>query len=118
MKHLLIAVYIFSVLYCYLQLNTMIDQCLEIFQKRHPTIPMDTAFGWKGFVLTLKLLAISAIPIVNLLLGYAVSVIDEHMISEIVLDVEIRHMDEIKEFKKTTEELLGSDRQEPITGDH
>ena len=97
MKHLLIAAYIFSVFYCYMQLNTLIDRCVEIFKERHPAVPMDEAFGWKGVKLTIELLAVSAIPVVN--------------------NVELNYWHEIKDLERVVEELLGSNMQESVAID-
>lgn len=97
MKHLLIAMYIFSVLYCYLQLNTMTERCVKLFKERHPLIPMDEPSGWSGFKLGVEVLGVSAIPVANLFLGYFISTLDETVISEIVMNVETNHWQEIRE---------------------
>lgn len=110
MKHLLIAAYIFSVFYCYMQLNTLIDRCVEIFKERHPAVPMDEAFGWKGVKLTIELLAVSAIPVVNLILSYLLFTLGESVVSEVVNAVELNHWHEINELERASEELLGSNR--------
>lgn len=104
MKHLLVTVYIFSVLYCYLQLNTMIDRCVELFKERHPTIPMDTPVGWRGFKLAIELLGISAIPVINLFLIYFLSTVDESVILEIIRSVEVNHWQEIRNAEEALNE--------------
>lgn len=100
MKHLLIAVYIFSVLYCYLQLNIMIDRCVNLFKERHPTVLMDAPVGLKEFKLALELLGISAVPVINLFLGYFLSTLDKSVILEIVNNVEEKHRQEIIDAEK------------------
>lgn len=112
MKHLLIAVYIFSVLYCYLQLNTMMDRAIEIFRERHPAIPIGDAPFSKGLSLGLEVLAISAIPVVNVFLGYFISTMGDGFISEIVDSVEAKHWSDINKVESSLEEKLGSDKQE------
>ena len=118
MKHLLFAAYIFSVLYCYLQLNTMMDRAIEIFKERHPAIPIGNAPFGKGLSLSLETLAISAIPVANVFLGYFISTMGEGLISEIVDTVEMNHWNDIKEVESSLEEKLGSDRQDSATGNH
>lgn len=99
MKHLLFAAYIFSVLYCYLQLNAMIDRAIEIFKERHPAIPVGDAPFAKGLELGLEILGVSAIPFFNLFIGYLASSVGEAGISEIVDSVEMKHYKEITEVE-------------------
>lgn len=108
MKHLLIAMYIFSVLYCYLQLNTMIERCIKLFKERHPLIQMDEPSRWNGFKLEVKILGVSAIPVVNLFLGYFISTLDESVISEIVRNVETKHWQEIREAEEELSKKLNN----------
>lgn len=95
LKYFLIAVYIFSVLYCYLQLNMLIDRCVAVLKERHPLIPMDEPIGWRGLKLTAEILLTSAIPVANIGLGYFCDTIDEPIISEIINNVESNHWTEI-----------------------
>lgn len=99
MKHLLIAVYLFSILYCYLQINIMIDKCVEEFKKKHPGVLSKTRSSWSEFKLHVELLAISSIPVVNLIVGFLMSNFDNSVISEVVSNVELKHWKEIKEME-------------------
>lgn len=103
MKHLLIAVYIFSILYCYLQFNTVINFCIKLFKERHPTLPIEGASWSKEFKLSLEILLISAIPVVNILFGVFISTLDDNTISEIVDNVEMKHWNEIYEIENGLE---------------
>lgn len=100
MKYLLITVYIFSVLYCYLEFNSMINRCVELFKERHPSIKLDASTGLKELKLVIELLGVSAIPIINLLLGYLISTLDDSVILEIINNVEIKHWQEIHDAEK------------------
>lgn len=110
MKHLLFAIYIFSVLYCYLKMNVMIDRCISVFVERHPLIPIGNPPWNKGFKLTLELLAISSIPIVNIFLGVAFSVIGDDAVSEIVDSVEMKHIHDIQEIEAITDKMEDLDK--------
>ena len=109
MKQILIAVYFFSAVYCYMGTNALIDRAVYELLKRHPNIPPQSMSGWKGFKAHLEMLALSLIPVVNLVVGYFFNNVSDEMIAEIVSSVEIEHWHEIKDFERFTEELDGSD---------
>ena len=107
MKHLVFACYIASVLYCYLQLNMMIERCIERFMERHPSLPMENdAFSWNGLKLTMELILISAIPVANIALAMFCAQMGEGLINEIINNVEINHINEIRDFEKAAEEIM------------
>lgn len=108
MKHLLIALYIFSILYCYVQLSNLLDRCIDEFKSRHPLIPMEEATWTSSLKVEAEIIVISAIPIFNLLLGFHVSNMGENIISEIISNVESNNWAEIQEaeeYKKEKNEL-------------
>ena len=48
-KHILIAAYIFSAVYCYMGLNVLIEKSVEEILKRHTSVSFeDKPMGWKG----------------------------------------------------------------------
>lgn len=109
MKHLLFAAYIFSVLYCYLEINAMIDRCIDVFKERHPLIPVGEAPIGKGLRLGIEILAISAIPVMNISLGFFISTMGEEVISEVVNNVEVNHLEEIREAEGLADKLENLD---------
>lgn len=100
LKHFLIAVHIFISFYCYLQLNTLIDRCVVLFKERHPALPVDEPTGWKGLKLIAELFLVSAIPLLNLWLGYFCTTLDDSVVSQIINNVEVNNWQEIKEFEE------------------
>lgn len=108
MKHVLIAVYIFSILYCYAQLTNLMERCIAEFQSRHPLIPMDEPAWTSSFKVGLEMIAISAVPVINLFLGFSVSAMGDSVVSEIVTNVESNNWKEIQEaedFQERKNEL-------------
>lgn len=117
-KHILIAAYIFSAVYCYMGLNVLIERSVEEILKRHTSISFyDKPMGWKGAKTYLIMLAVSLIPLFNLVIGYFFNNISDEKIAEIVSAVEIEHWHELKEIEKITEELDGLNNQECVTED-
>lgn len=115
-KHILIAAYIFSVMYCYMGLNVLIEKSVEEILKRHTTVSFDEKpVGWMGAKTHLIMLAISMVPLFNLVIGYFFNNISDEKIAEIVSAVEIEHWHELKEIEKITEELDGLNKQERVT---
>lgn len=112
MKHLLIAAYILSFAYCYLQLSAMIDTAVDLFKERHPLIPMDSPGGWRGLRVEAEMIGISVIPVINLLLGCFIATLDESVIQEIINNVEINNWQDIHDAEKDlTEELDDLERK-------
>lgn len=97
LKHILICAYMFSVLYCYLQINIMINRCIELFERQHPLIPLKRTSAWSEFKLYTEVLAVSAIPVINLIVAFIISQFDDSVISEVVSNVEMKHWKEIKD---------------------
>ena len=115
-KHILIAAYIFSAVYCYMGLNVLIEKSVEEILKRHTSISFeDKPMGWKGAKTHLMILAISMVPVLNLVIGYFFNNISDEKIEEIVSAVEIEHWHELKEIEKIAEELDGLNNQECVT---
>lgn len=111
-KHILIAAYIFSAVYCYMGLNVLIERSVEEILKRHTSVSFDDKpMGWMGTKTYLIMLAVSLIPLFNLVIGYFFNNISDEKIAEIVSAVEIEHWHELKEIEKITEELDGLDKQ-------
>lgn len=111
-KHLLIAAYIFSAVYCYMGLNVLIEKSVEEILKRHTSVSfVDNPIGWKGTKTYLMMLGISMVPLFNLVIGYFFNNISDEKISEIVSVVEIEHWHELKEIEKIAEELDGLGNQ-------
>lgn len=118
MKYLLISAYIFSILYCYMGLNVLIEKSVEEILKRHTSVSFeDKPIGWMGTKTYLIMLATSMIPLFNLVIGYFFNNISDEKIAEIVSAVEIEHWHELKEIEKITEELDGLDKQGRATSD-
>lgn len=114
-KHILIAAYIFSAVYCYMGLNILIEKSVEDILKRHTSVSFeDKPMGWKGVKTYLIMLAISMVPVFNLVIGYFFNNISDEKIAEIVSAVEIDHLHELKEIEKIAEELDGLNNQECI----
>ena len=112
-KHLLIAAYIFSVIYCYMGLNALIEKSVEEILKRHTNISfVDNPIGWKGVKTHLLMLGISMVPLFNFVIGYFFSNISDEKFSEIVTAVEIEHWHELNELEKISEEFDVLDKQE------
>lgn len=115
-KHILIAAYIFSAVYCYMGLNVLIEKSVEEILKRHTSVSFeDKPMGWKGTRTYLIMLAVSLIPLFNLVIGYFFNNISDEKIAEIVSAVEIEHWHELKEIEKIAEELNELDKQEYVT---
>lgn len=115
-KYILIAAYIFSAVYCYMGLNVLVEKSVEEILKRHTNVSFeDRATGWKGAKTYLIMLAVSLIPLFNLVIGYFFNNISDEKIAEIVSAVEIEHWHELKEIEKIAEELNELDKQECVT---
>lgn len=115
-KHLLIAAYIFSVIYCYMGISVLIEKSVEEILKRHTSVSFgDNPIGWKDAKTYITMLGISVVPLFNLFFGYFFNNISDEKISEIVTAVEIEHWHELKEIEKITEELDGLNKQERVT---
>lgn len=110
MKQLLFAAYVVSVLYCYMNINLMIDKCIEIFKERHPTIPVENGSFDKGLKVWLEILCISAIPVLNVFLGYVFSTMDSEIQSDIIDSVELTHRVEIMEAERLAGKLNDLDK--------
>ena len=111
-KHLLIAAYIFSVIYCYMGFNVLIEKSVEEIFKRHTSVSFgDDPIGWKDAKTCLTMLCISVVPLFNLFIGYFFNNISDEKISEIVTAVEIEHWHELKAFEKISEALDEIDTQ-------
>ena len=110
MKHLLIAAYIFSIMYCYLQLDALINRCLDVFKERHPSFPVGDMPLGKGLRLYCEMLAISAVPVINICFGYFIATTGENFISSVVDTVEMNHLVEIREAEELTEKLEDLDK--------
>lgn len=118
-KHILIAAYIFSAVYCYMGLNVLIEKSVEEILKRHTSVSFeDKPMGWKGAKTYLIMLALSLVPLFNLVIGYFFNNISDEKVAEIVSAVEIEHWHEIKEIEKISEELDGFNRQGSATSDY
>lgn len=100
LKYVVWTLYLFSVFYCFLQLNALIDKCVSQFKERHVLIPMDEPTGWNGLKLTIELLLISSVPVFNVGLGWFCGTIDDSVITEIVRNVEVDHWQEIKQAEQ------------------
>lgn len=115
-KHILIAAYIFSAVYCYMGLNVLIERAVEEILKRHTSVSFDEKpMAWKGAKTHLIMLAISMVPVFNLVIGYFFNNISDEKIADIVSAVEIEHWHELKEIEKIAEELDGLNNQECVT---
>ena len=115
-KHILIAAYIFSTMYCYMGLNALIERGVGEILKRHTSVSLDEEHVvWKGAKTHLIMLAISMVPVFNLVIGYFLNNISDEKIEEIVSAVEIEHWHELKEIEKIAEELDGLNNQECVT---
>lgn len=118
-KHILIAVYIFSAVYCYMGLNVLIEKSVEEILKRHTSVSFEAKpMGWKGTKTYLIMLVVSLVPLFNLVIGYFFNNISDEKVAEIVSAVEIEHWHEIKEIEKISEELDGFNRQGSATSDY
>ena len=116
-RRALIVIYIFSVIYCYIATRSMVDRSMNEFFRRHPSLPMVKTSFREGIKLSLELLAISAIPVQNIFFGLFFDNASDEFIKEVVNGVEISHQKESREFEKSTEELIGSDRQRSAVAD-
>ena len=98
-KDLLIVAYIASIIYCLYQLSITINDALDLFHERHPTLPVDETPGWKGVELGVELLALSSIPVANVMLGCACASLSDSVIEEIVSEVETKYWSEIRKWE-------------------
>ena len=115
-KHILIAAYIFSAVYCYMGLNVLIEKSVEEILKRHTSVSFeDKPMGWMGHKTYLVMLATSMIPVFNLMIGYFFNNISDEKVEQIVSAVEAEHWSELKELEKMAEELNGLNNQECVT---
>ena len=110
-KHCLIAAYIFSTLYCYIGFTHTIDEALKRIKENHPSLPFDELPAWKGLKLNLQLLALSAIPVANIFLGWFFNNIPEEVLDEVVCKVETEHWQEIRGFEESLADIA-EDAQE------
>lgn len=94
------------------------DRAIEIFRERHPAIPIGDAPLNKRLSLGLEVLAVSAVPVANLFIGYFISTMGDDFISKIVDSVEMNHWDDIKKVERSLEEQIESDGQGPVVGNH
>lgn len=110
MKHLLIAAYIFSVVYCYMQFDALVESCIKVFKERHPLIPIDANRSWKGARATIEMIGVSLIPVLNLLLSLILSKLDDAAITQIIQTIEVEHWKEIKEAESVMDKFEDLDK--------
>lgn len=83
-----------------MQINSVMERCIEEFKNRHPSIPMDSLSLKGAFKVGAEMIAVSAIPVVNIFLGYYFSNFDETVISEVIENVEAKYWMEIQEAEE------------------
>lgn len=113
-KHIIFAIYIFSVFYCYVEVHGAIAKAMNRFIERHPNLPIIESGFWGTLKVDLEVLLVSAIPIINIALGFMMSNAPSSFIDEVVNSVESSHWLEISECERSMEELGGSNRQESV----
>lgn len=105
MKHLLFAGYIFSVLYCYLETNSIINKTLQRFTEKHPNLPISETSPLKRFQIDIEILLISMVPVINIFLGLVFSCAQDGLIDEVVGNIEANHWSEIRELESDVEDI-------------
>ena len=94
-KHCIIAFYLFSVFYCYIGLTAAVDSALTIFRERHKCIDIDEGSFLDRLKLHMYIMALSAIPVFNFVVGVICDGASEQTVNSAVAEVELKHREEI-----------------------
>lgn len=105
----LIAVYVFSAVYCFIQIDTKIHQAMDIFLDHHPGFPIGKSGVFTMAALYLKIALVSSIPVVNSLLALFLDRASITIVEDVVSEIELkfaadimrqRQMDSMEETKE------------------
>lgn len=105
----LIAVYVFSAVYCFIQIDTKIHQAMNIFLDRHPGFPIGKSGFFSMTALYLKIALVSSIPVVNTMLALFLDRASIAIVEDVVSEVELkfaadimrqRQIDSVEEIKE------------------
>lgn len=93
--HFLFAVYVFSAVYCFVQIDTKIHQAMDIFLDRHPDFPVGKSGFFDIAALYLKIALVSSIPVVNSMLALFLDRASVTIVEDVVSDVELKFASDI-----------------------
>ena len=101
----LIAIYLFSAIYCFIQIDSKIHKAMELFLDRHPEFPIGRSGVFESLGVYIKIGFVSAIPIVNLLLAFFLENASATILEDVVRDVEMKYLeDRVRSKRKNTNE--------------
>lgn len=103
--HFLFAVYVFSAVYCFIQIDTKIHQAMEIFLDRHPGFPIGRSGFFDMAALYLKIALVSSIPVVNSMLALFLDRASVTIVEDVVSEVELKFAADIMKSKKEQQDL-------------
>lgn len=86
----LIAVYVFSAVYCFIQIDTKIHQAMNIFLDRHPGFPIGKSGFFSIVALYMKIAFVSSIPVVNTMLALFLDRASIEIVEDVVSEVELK----------------------------
>lgn len=86
----LIVVYVFSAVYCFIQIDTKIHQAMNIFLDRHPGFPIGKSGFFAMVSLYLKIALVSSIPVINSMLALFLEKASFTIVEEVVSEVELK----------------------------
>lgn len=92
-------------LYCYMMLDKVIGESIELFKQRHPSIPVERGFSWAEIKLNIELILISMIPLVNVALGFLCQKLPKSSLERIVTNVELDHWKMIRNLESKEDDL-------------
>ena len=91
----LLAVYVFSAVYCFIQIDTKIHQAMNIFLERHPGIPIGKSGFFAITALYLKIALVSSIPVINSMLALFLDRSSTAIVEDVVSEIELKYADDI-----------------------
>lgn len=86
----LIAVYVFSAVYCFIQIDTKIHQAMNIFLDRHPGFPIGKSGFFAIAALYLKIAFVSSIPVINSMLALFLDRASLAIVEDVVSEIELK----------------------------
>lgn len=104
-KHILFAIYIFAVLYCYIQTEMMFERCISTFIEKHPKLQHLYDGASNAWLPRIKILSISLVPFLNIGLGFLISCLPDEFYDTVASRIEDDHRDEIFEWEADENEL-------------
>lgn len=98
--HFLFAVYVFSAVYCFVQIDIKIHQAMDIFLDRHPGFPVMKSGFFDMATLYLKIALVSSIPVVNSMLALFLDRASATIVEDVVSEVELKFAADIMRQKR------------------